>query len=110
MALSSQPSNFRPDLDNHIKSMPVNRVTKRSWIGRSAWAMAVIVAIALILILSIAITLGSGHSFDQTTLALPVLFVFLFLPTAIGDWLDIEDFVAAPKPRFSPSLSRGPPA
>jgi Kef-type K+ transport system membrane component KefB len=88
----------------------MNRATKRGWIGQSAWAMVVIVAIALILILSIAITLDTGHSFDRTTLALPVLFVFLFLPTAIGDWLDIEDFVAAPKPRFSPSLSRGPPA
>jgi hypothetical protein len=88
----------------------MNMATKRCWIGRSAWAMVVIVAIALILTLSIATTLSTGHSFDQTTLALPVLFVFLFLPTVLGDWLDIEDFVAAPSPRFSPSLSRGPPA
>ena len=78
--------------------------------GRFAWAMVAIVAIVLILILSTATSLGAAHGFDQTTLALPVLFVFLFLPTAIGDWLDIEDFVAAPRPRFSPSLSRGPPA
>ena len=90
--------------------MPMNRATKRCWIGRSAWAMVVIVAIALILILSIATTLGTGHSFDQTTLALPVLFVFLFLPTVIGDWLDIENSIFISKPRFSPSLSRGPPA
>jgi hypothetical protein len=88
----------------------MNRATKRGWVERPAWAMVALVAIALILLLSIAITLGTGHSFDQTTLALPVLFVFLFLPTVISDWLDIEDFVAAPKPRFSPSLSRGPPA
>ncbi len=72
--------------------------------------MVVIVAIAAILILSVASTLGTAHGFTQTVLALPVLFVFLFLPTTIGDWLDIEDFAVAPKPRFSPSLSRGPPA
>jgi len=35
--------------------------------------------------------------------------LFLFLPAAIGDWLDVEDLAVAPKPRFSPSLSRGPP-
>ncbi len=71
--------------------------------------MVALIAIALILTLSLASTLGA-HSFAQTVLALPVLFVFLFLPTGIGDWLDIEDFAVAPKPRFSPSLSRGPPA
>jgi hypothetical protein len=71
--------------------------------------MVAVVAIALVLILSVASTLGV-HSFAQTVLALPVLFLFLFLPAAIGDWLDIEDFAVAPKQRFSPSLSRGPPA
>jgi hypothetical protein len=71
--------------------------------------MVAVVAIALVLILSVASTLGV-HSFAQTVLALPVFFLFLFLPAAIGDWLDIEDFAVAPKQRFSPSLSRGPPA
>jgi hypothetical protein len=70
--------------------------------------MVAIVAIALVLIFSVASTLGV-HSFAQTVLALPVFFLFLFLPAAIGDWLDIEDSLFASKPRFSPSLSRGPP-
>jgi hypothetical protein len=72
--------------------------------------MVVILAVALILVLSIATTLGAAHGFDQTTLALPVLFLFLFLPTSVGDWLDVEDPIFTAKPRFSPSLSRGPPA
>jgi hypothetical protein len=71
--------------------------------------MVAVVAIALVMILSVASTLGV-HSFAQTVLALPVFFLFLFLPAAIGDWLDIEDFAVAPEQRFSPSLSRGPPA
>jgi hypothetical protein len=70
--------------------------------------MVAVVAIALVLILSVASTLGV-HSFAQTVLALPVFFLFLFLPAAIGDWLDIEDFAVAPEQRFSLSLSRGPP-
>jgi hypothetical protein len=70
--------------------------------------MVAVVAIALVLILSVASTLGV-HSFAQTVLALPVFFLYLFLPAAIGDWLDIEDFAVAPEQRFSPSLSRGPP-
>jgi hypothetical protein len=70
--------------------------------------MVAVVAIALVLTLSVASTLGV-HSFAQTVLALPVLFLFLFLPTVIGDWLDIEDLGFATDPRFSPSLSRGPP-
>jgi hypothetical protein len=70
--------------------------------------MVAIVAIALLLTLAVASALGA-HGFAQTVLALPVFFLFLFLPVAIGDWLDIEDSVFAPKPRFSPSLSRGPP-
>ena len=86
----------------------MSRATKQCWIGRFAWAMVAVVAIALVLILSVASTLGV-HSLAQTVLALPVFFLFLFLPAAIGDWLDIEDFAVAPKPRFSPSLSRGPP-
>ena len=86
----------------------MSRATKQCWIGRFAWAMVVIVAIALVLILSVASTLGV-HSFAQTVLALPVFFLFLFLPAEIGDWLDIEDFAVAPEQRFSPSLSRGPP-
>lgn len=72
--------------------------------------MVVVVAIALILTLSIATTLGATHSFDQAALALPIFFLFLFLPTSVGDWLDIEDLIFTSKPRFSPSLSRGPPA
>jgi hypothetical protein len=86
----------------------MNRATKQCWIGRFAWAMVAVVAIALVLTLSVASTLGV-HSFAQTVLALPVLFLFLFLPAAIGDWLDVEDSVFAPEPQFSPSLSRGPP-
>jgi hypothetical protein len=70
--------------------------------------MVAVVAIALVLILSVASTLGV-HSFAQTVLALPVFFLFLFLPAEIGDWLDIEDFAVAAEQRFSPSLSRGPP-
>jgi len=72
--------------------------------------MVLILAVALILALSIATTLGAAHGFDQTTLALPIFFLFLFLPTSVGDWLDIEDSIFISKPRFSPSLSRGPPA
>jgi hypothetical protein len=72
--------------------------------------MVVILAVALILTLSIATTLGVAHGFDQTTFALPIFFLFLFLPTSVGDWLDIEDSIFISKPRFSPSLSRGPPA
>lgn len=87
----------------------MTRATKQCWIGRSAWAMVVIVAIALILMLSIATTLGATHSFDQTTLALPIFFLFLFLPTSVGDWLDVEDSIFIATPRFSASLSRGPP-
>ena len=86
----------------------MSRATKRCWIGRFAWAMVAVVAIALVLILSVASTLGV-HSFAQTVLALPVFFLFLFLPAAIGDWLDIEDCAVAPEQRFPPSLSRGPP-
>ena len=87
----------------------MSRATRQCGIGRFLWAMVAIVAVVVILILSVASTLGV-HGFAQTVLALPVLFVFLFLPAAIGDWLDIEDFAVAPKPRLSPSLSRGPPA
>jgi hypothetical protein len=86
------------------------RATKQRWVGRFAWAMVAIVAIVLILILSTATTLGATHSFDQTTLALPIFFLFLFLPAPVGDWLAIEDSIFKSKPRFSPSLSRGPPA
>jgi hypothetical protein len=86
----------------------MNRATKQCWIGRFAWAVVAVVAIALVLILSVASTL-SVHSFAQTVLALPVFFLFLFLPAAIGDWLDIEDSFFTPEPRFSSSLSRGPP-
>jgi hypothetical protein len=88
----------------------MTRATKQRWIGRFAWAMVVILAVALILALSIATTLGAAHGFDQTTLAVPIFFLFLFLPTSVGDWLDIEDSIFISKPRFSPSLSRGPPA
>ena len=88
----------------------MTRAANQSWIERFAWAMVVILAVALILTLSIATTLGAAHGFDQTTLALPIFFLFLFLPASVGDWLDIEDSIFRSKPRFSPSLSRGPPA
>jgi hypothetical protein len=71
---------------------------------------AVISMIALLLVLSIAISSGVGHGFDQITLALPIFFVFLFLATAIGDWLQVVDFSIEAKPRLSSSLSRAPPA
>jgi hypothetical protein len=77
---------------------------------RSIWALAVLSLIALLLVLSIAITSGAGHGFDQIALALPIFFVFLFLATSIGDWLQVEDFSAQPKPRLSTSLTRAPPA
>jgi hypothetical protein len=66
--------------------------------------------IALVVALSIAITSGAGHSFDQIALALPIFFVLLFLATSIGDWLPAEDSAFEPKPRFSTSLTRAPPA
>jgi hypothetical protein len=66
--------------------------------------------IALVLVLSIAITSGAGHSFDQIALSLPIFFVFLFLATPVGDWLQVEDFFTEPKPRVSTSLTRAPPA
>jgi hypothetical protein len=66
--------------------------------------------IALVLALSVAITSGAGHSFDQIALALPIFFVLLFLAASIGDWLQVEDFFIEPKPRFSSSLTRAPPA
>ena len=77
----------------------MSRAKKTCWIGRSAWA---IFAIALVLILSIANTLGAGHSFHQIALALPVFFVFLFLATSTGDWLDLADLVFEPRLRLSP--------
>ena len=89
--------------------MPMDRETQRCWIGRFAWVMVAVVAIALLLTFSVASTLGV-HGFAQNVLALPVFFLFLFLPTAIGDRLDIEDWVFAHETRLSPSLSRGPPA
>jgi hypothetical protein len=87
----------------------MSRAIKQCGIGRFVWAMVAIVAVVLILTFSVASTLGV-HGFAQTVLALPVLFLFLFLPAVIGDWLDLEDFAVASKPWFSPSLSRGPPA
>jgi hypothetical protein len=77
---------------------------------RSTWAFAVLSLIALLLVLSVAIASGAGHGFDQISLALPIFFVFLFLATSIGDWLQVEDFFTEPKPRFSTSLTRAPPA
>jgi hypothetical protein len=56
--------------------------------------MVAIVAVVLILVLSTAATLGAAHSFDQTTLALPIFFLFLFLPVPVGDWPDVEDAVS----------------
>jgi hypothetical protein len=78
--------------------------------GRSLWALAVLSLIALLLVLSIAIASGAGPGFDQISLALPIFFVFLFLATSIGDWLQVEDFFTEPKPRLSTSLTRAPPA
>ena len=70
--------------------------------------MVVVVDIALILTLSIATTLGATHSFDQAALALPIFFLFLFLPTLVGDWLDIEDLIFTSKPRFPPPFPADP--
>ena len=77
---------------------------------RSIGTFAALSLIALLLVLSIAIAAGAGHGFDQISLALPIFFVFLFLATSIGDWLQVEDFFAEPKPRFSTSFPRAPPA
>ncbi len=65
--------------------------------------------IALVLALSIAITSGVGH-FDQIALALPIFFVLLFLAVSIGDWLQAEDPALEPRPCFSTSPARAPPA
>jgi hypothetical protein len=72
--------------------------------------MVALFAIALVLILSIAITVSAGHDFDHVTLALPLLFVLLFLAIWVSDRLGIEDFFIAPKPLVSIALTRGPPA
>jgi hypothetical protein len=66
--------------------------------------------IALVLALSLAIAAGAGHSFDQIALALPIFFILLFLPTSIGDWLQVEDCTTESRPRLSTPLGRAPPA
>jgi hypothetical protein len=88
----------------------MRRVKQQFWPVRSIWALAALSLIVLLLVLSIAIASGAGHGFDQISLALPIFFVFLFLATSIGDWLQVEDFFTEPKPRFSTSLTRAPPA
>lgn len=93
----------------------MNRAAQLCRVNRLAWAMVVLAVIALVLILSTAITLSAGlgsagHGFDQITLALPVFFVFWYLATLPGDWLDVEEFSFEPKPRLSTALTRGPPA
>jgi hypothetical protein len=66
--------------------------------------------IVLVLALSTAITSGTGHGFDQIALALPIFFVLLFLAVSVGDWVQTEDLSFQPKPRFSSSPTRAPPA
>jgi hypothetical protein len=86
------------------------RANQKSSPVRSKWAFVSISMIVLVLALSLAIATGAGHSFDQIALALPIFFVLLFLPTSIGDWLQVEDFITESRPRLSTSLSRAPPA
>jgi choline-glycine betaine transporter len=93
-----------------VESEAMRRAEQQSPLVRSIWALAVLSLIALLLVLSLAITTGAGHSFDQIALALPIFFVFLILATSIGDWLQVEDFFAEPKPRLSTALTRAPPA
>jgi hypothetical protein len=93
-----------------VESELMRRARQHFVPGRSIWALAALSLIALLLVLSIAIASGAGPGFDQISLALPIFFVFLFLATSIGDWLQVEDFFPEPKPRFSTSLTRGPPA
>jgi choline-glycine betaine transporter len=88
----------------------MRRAKQKSSLVRSIWTLAVISLIALVLALSLAITSGAGHDFGQIALALPIFFVLLFLATSIGDWLQVEDFFAEPKPRLSTSHTRAPPA
>ncbi len=93
-----------------VESKAMRRAKQQFLPVRSIWAFAVLSLIALLLVLSIAIASGAGHGFDQISLALPIFFVFLFLATSIGDWLQVEDLFTEPKPRFSTSLTRAPPA
>ena len=93
-----------------VESRVMGRVKQQIVPGRSIWALAVLSLIALLLVLSLTIASGAGHGFDQISLALPIFFVFLFLATSIGDWLQVEDFFTEPKPRLSTSLTRAPPA
>jgi ABC-type polysaccharide/polyol phosphate export permease len=93
-----------------VESKAMRRTKQQFLPVRSIWAFAVLSLIALLLVLSIAIASGADHGFDQISLALPIFFVLLFLATSIGDWLQVEDFFTEPKPRFSTSLTRAPPA
>ena len=93
-----------------VESKAMRRAKQQFLPVRSIWALAVLSLIALLLVLSIAIASGAGHGFEQISLALPIFFVLLFLATLIGDWLQVEDFFTEPKPRFSTSLTRAPPA
>jgi len=88
----------------------MRRAKQPSPLVRFISTLMVAFVIVLVLALSITITSGVGHSFDQITLALPIFFVLLFLAASIGDWLQAEDSALEPKPRFSPSLTRAPPA
>jgi|ERR1700677_160313 hypothetical protein len=93
-----------------VESEAMRRAKQQSPLVRFIWTLMVASVIALVLALSITITSGAGHSFDQIALALPIFFVLLFLATSIGEWLQAEDSALEPKPCFSPSLSRAPPA
>jgi len=72
--------------------------------------LLVIGAISFVLVLSTAISLSAGHGIDQIALALPVLLVFWFLDTQLGDSLENEEFFFAPAIHLSSAFTRGPPA
>ena len=93
-----------------VESKAMRRAKQQCLTVRSLWAFTVLSLIALLLVLSVATASAAGHGFNQISLALPIFFVFLFLATSIGDWLQVEDLFTEPKSRFSTSLTRAPPA
>jgi Kef-type K+ transport system membrane component KefB len=91
-----------------VKSSAMNMAKQQRRMGRLIRAMVVLSAIALVFMFSIAIALNPVHG--QFILALPIFFVLSFLIEFISAWLLVDEFFFQPNPRFSPSLTRGPPA
>jgi hypothetical protein len=93
-----------------VKLIAMRGANQQRLLGRSVLTIVVIGTIAFLLLLSVAIASGAGHSFDQIALALPTLFVILFLAPSIGGWLELEDFFIEPEPGLSTVCPRAPPA